>query len=360
MTQIPAPLPALPSTAAPASHADAKRAFWRKFLHVPGASLWFWLACFFFTALVWQMLETRVSLREIRQETASRLADNDRTVTHARQAQTQSLAELAALKGKQDLLETQLAELKEENTAIAALYQETTVSRDEALVIEMEQSVQLAHQQLQLAGNVEAAILALQSADTRLQGKDGRFLPLRHALAHDLERLRATPFVDTAGISMQLEAIIAGLDRLPLALDPAPPIEPPAKAMTTDDFSTHWHIVGAEIWREVRSLVHIQRLDGKTPVLMSPDQALALRENLKLRLLNARLALLSRDAWTFKSELTVAKDWLQHYFNTETKATQAAISALDKLARTEIAVTLPTLANSQVAITHLKSSRETR
>ncbi|MFT3849367.1 MAG: uroporphyrinogen-III C-methyltransferase [Propionivibrio sp.] len=45
----------------------------------------------------------------------------------------------------------------------------------------------------------------------------------------------------------------------------------------------------------MRSLVRIQRFDREEPALLSPGQAFFLRENLKLRLLNARLALLAHD-----------------------------------------------------------------
>ncbi|WP_448900770.1 uroporphyrinogen-III C-methyltransferase, partial [Escherichia coli] len=48
------------------------------------------------------------------------------------------------------------------------------------------------------------------------------------------------------------------------------------------------------VWGETRSLVRVTRITQPEGMLIAPDQAFFLRENVKLRLLNARLALLSR------------------------------------------------------------------
>ena len=88
------------------------------------------------------------------------------------------------------------------------------------------------------------------------------------------------------------------------------------------------------------------------------EQSRILRENIKLRLLNARLALLSRDQWTFRNELAAAQKWLEHYFNMDVGAVRAADSSLKQLAATEIAVELPNLHASFTALQTLKTERE--
>jgi uroporphyrin-3 C-methyltransferase len=62
------------------------------------------------------------------------------------------------------------------------MYQELSSTRDERVLAEVEQAVVIAMQQLQFAGNVEAALLRLQGADARLaRSAQPQFLPVRSA-----------------------------------------------------------------------------------------------------------------------------------------------------------------------------------
>ena len=63
-------------------------------------------------------------------------------------------------------------------------------------------------------------------------------------------------------------------------------------------------------------------------MLLAPEQAFFLRENLKLRLLNARVALLSRQFETARSDLLSAERWLQHYFDASSRRTRLALDLL--------------------------------
>jgi len=103
----------------------------------------------------------------------------------------------------------------------------------------------------------------------------------------------------------------------------------------------YWQLLAADFWKEVRSLVRIQRFDRDEPALLAPGQGFFLRENLKLRLLNARLALLSRDQWTFRNELRQAHEWIERYFDGREKSVQASLGSLKQLSATEVSIELP-------------------
>jgi uncharacterized protein HemX/uroporphyrinogen-III synthase len=348
--------PLLPTL--PPPRQDGRRPFW--------LNPWFWFALILIVCLLWQWNESRSLIQNARQETARRLTESEDAQRKSLAQISDGLQEVAELQRKEAQLDTRLSALEEQAAALEGLYQEASASRDEALLIEIEQNIQTAQQQLQLAGNVEAAILALQAADNRLQNRDARFLPLRRALANDLGKLQATPFIDIAGMSLRLESVITEIDRLPLALDITPEnmAQKPAKPETDapDENAapqqSKWRDLFADVWHEIRGLVRIQRLDRQTPELVSPEQGLILRENLKLRLLNARLALLMRDSWTYKNELTRAEERLAHYFNPDVRATQAARATLSQLAKTEINTVMPTLNESATAAQKLRN--ETR
>ncbi len=322
---------------------------------------WLWVVLAVLSLAVWQGLETRSRLGHTQQELARRLAENDKVVNENRALVSKVMEQTAELQRKYGALEGRLAEIQGQADALRAWYQEAAVSRDDVLLAEVEQAVNNAVQQLQLSGNVQGAILALESADARLARLNHpQFLVLRRTLARDLERLRATPFVDVPGMNLRLENVILSVDKLPLAMDLT--VRPKAVVREAADTpgASWWSILLQEGWNELKALVRIQRFDRQEAVLLSPDQQLMLRENIKLRLLNARLALLSREQWVFKNELKAAHAWLERYFQLEEKSVQAAMAALKQLAATEIIVEAPSLNDSLAALRSIKASREKR
>jgi len=320
---------------------------------------WFFVALAALVLAGWQWQETRQQLQETQQEVSRRLAEADAGNKEDRGAQKELREQLEALQAKLGAVEGKLGEFEGQSQTLQSLYQDLARSREEATLLEVEQAITLAGQQLQLAGNVPVAVLALQTADARLARLDRpQHLALRKALAKDLERLNALPFVDVPGISLHLEQLIASIDKLPLAAYGRPAEKAgQAKAHATRSW---WQAVGNEIWQEMRSLVRIQRFDREEPALLAPGQDFFLRENLKLRLLNARLALLARDKWTFRNELKVSQEWLARHFASEEKAVQATQAMLRQMQSSEINVELPGLSDSLAALRTIRSGKEKR
>src|SRR6266581_4753406 len=151
------------------------------------------------------------------------------------------------------------------------------------------QILTIASQQLQLTGNVQVALSALQTADARL-ARSGRpqFLPLRRVFSRDIERLKTAPTLDVPGFAAKLDQLIASVDSLPLVQE----ARPRATSAPRREADGLWERLAAEVLGELKQLVRIENMEGSDPALLSPPQAFFLRENLKLRLLNARLALL--------------------------------------------------------------------
>ncbi len=340
--------PAVPSMAAPAS-----TSLWQALRRNP----WAIVALIALSLAAWQWIETRLRLADTQQELARRLAESDTVGKESRVLAKQSQEEVGRLQAKLGALDVKLSEAQGQQSALESLYQELARNRDDWLLADVEQSISLAAQQLQLAGNVQAALLALQAADARLtRAERPQFIALRKSLGRDLDRLKALPYVDLPGMSLRLESVVAAVDTLPLAADERPKAEPvKRKPETASEPLNLWQRFGIDLWTEVRGLVRIQRFDRPEPALLAPEQAFFLRENLKLRLLNARLALLSHDQWTFRNELKLAQQWLERYFDPREKAVQAALVALRQLSATEIVVELPNLNETLTALRHLKT-----
>ena len=254
------------------------------------------------------------------------------------------------------LLEARVAEFQSQQASLEALYRELAPSRDELALAEVEQILVLASQQLSLGGNVQAALAGLQVADGKLARLDRpQLAPLRRALARDMDRLKAVPYVDVAGISIKLDQLIGGIDALPLAKDERLP--PPRTAASGVD-DPPWVRFLRDLWNDLRSVIRVEVSDRPAAPLITPQQSFFLRENVRLRLLSARLALLSRDERAFRADLQAASGWLKQYFDLQSKPVQAALATLAQQSAVPMPGEMPDLAGSLDAVRTLKAVAE--
>jgi uroporphyrin-3 C-methyltransferase len=301
-------------------------------------------------------LDARHEQRELRVELAKRLTEIDATQQATRAIVKDAQDNLRDAQAKIALLENRLGESQTQQAALEALYRELSPSRDEWALTEVEQVLMLASQQLQLAGNVRGALAALQVADTKLQRLDRpQFVPLRRALARDMDRLKAVPYVDVAGLSLRLDEAIGQIDALPMAFDGRLDALPPPASPQSE---SGWRRLLKGAWQEIRQLVRIENVDHPELPLLPPEQKFFLRENLKLRLLSARFALLFRDQATFRADLTAADAWLARYFDTRSKPVQALQTLLGQLKAIDMTSELPGLAASLDAVRVLQIARD--
>jgi uroporphyrin-3 C-methyltransferase len=325
----------------------------------------------------WEGHRDRTTLR---QELAQRLSASDELGR-----QTQSLAQGAQRTVREmevalAAVQAQLAESQSQQLALEALYQDLARGRDEAALAEIEQSLIAANQQLVLAGNVRVALIALQSADARLGLIDrAQFAPLRRALSADIERLQRVPMLDIVGIAMRLDRAVAGIDALTTLPGGAPAVAgagPDGNPVRTDAADSAaptpavepaaggWRATLARLWAEFkadfRKLASIRRIDSDILPLITPEQSWFLRENLRLRLLSARHALLARDEAGFRGDIGAASAWIARYFDPRDPSTVALAEALNELERTQVRIDLPEIGASIEAVRILRVSRDRR
>ncbi|MCC7326600.1 MAG: uroporphyrinogen-III C-methyltransferase [Burkholderiales bacterium] len=298
----------------------------------------------------------RDTQRGLRTEVAKRLTDSDAALALVKARESDLANELREARAKLALLETRLSESQSQQDSLEVLYRELAPSRDELALNEVEQVLMLASQQLAIAGNVQAALAALQLADAKLARIDRpQLIPLRRALSRDVDRLKSVPFVDVAGMSLKLDQALAAISMLPLARDerlplpepPSPPSEQPA-----------WTAYFREAWNEVKSLVRIEVADRPAAPLVPPAQEYFLRENLRLRLLTARVALVTRDDAGFKTDVKAATAWVKQYFDMRSKPVAGLVATLTQLAATPLPAQLPDLSGSLTALQTVQATRQ--
>jgi len=324
---------------------------------------------------------THNHLRNLREDMAHRLQQND-----ASNAETGSMARSVQetskeLQAKVSQLEGKQVEAQSQQLALEQLYQDLSKNRDEWALTEIEQVLSTASQQLQLAGNVPGALIALENADRSLSRSDKpQFITIRRAIAKDTEKLKALPSVDSTGVALRIDSVIAQIDSLPLLSDatlpaPAPlvapaPAEkkivkaragapalvgPPAPTPWLQKLQGAWNEWSGDMWSDVRQLIRVRTVDTPDALMLSPSQAYFMRENVKLRLLNARMALLSRNETAFRDDLIASQDALAKYFDARAKQTQSVQALLRQVQASNLAIEMPTLSDSLNAVRNYKA-----
>ncbi|HTT38395.1 MAG TPA: uroporphyrinogen-III C-methyltransferase [Burkholderiales bacterium] len=352
LQQSPTVSPEPPAAAPPASDARRKRGLqWRggPSLRTIGAILVVALI-----AAVW--LDMRSQLHELQQEIIRKLAEADGYNKETRQIASRAADTVRDMEYRTGGIESRLAETQNQRLALESLYLELNRSRDERVLAEVEQILIIGSQQLTLAGNVKAALIALESAESRLERTDSaQFTALRRAIRRDIERLKATPYVDVVGMSLRLDTLAHDVDRLPLVIQERAMQEKPAAASPQSGWFGR---LTKEAWQEVTALIRIQRVDKEEPPVISPSQTYFLRENLRMRLMSARVALLAHEEDSFKADTREAAAWLQHYFDASDAKVAQGLATLKQLAAADVTIEVPDISGSLEAVRNAKLVRE--
>ena len=300
-------------------------------------------------------MDARRSALSLRHDVARELAAANAVSAQANARVSTLASDLRDAQAKLALLDTRQTEAQTQQAALENFYRDLSPSRDELALTEVEQTLNLASQQLALAGNVQSALAALQLTDTKLARLDRpRFAPLRRALAVDMERLKAVPYVDVAGLAGKLDNAIAGVDTLPLAHDER--VAQPAATAPAPALASRWESFWRDLWSDTKGIVRIETSDRPAAPLLLPSQQYFLRENLRLRLLSARNALLARNDASFRSDVKAADKWVRQFFDVGAKPVQAMLASLAQLKATSMPATLPELTQSLAAAAALRAA----
>ena len=263
--------------------------------------------------------------------------------------------------GKLEQLEAKQHASQNQQVALEAMYQELARSRDESLLADIEQTLLVANQQIQVAGNVRSALIALQSIDARLARLDRpQLASLRKTIARDIERLKQVPRVDPAAIAARLDELAAGVDGYVLLIEARAADAPAARKAAPSPEANPWLRFAREFWADVRDLVRIEKIDNADAAPLSVPQTYFLRENLRLRLLGARLALLAHNEKSYKTDLKAAGDWLARYFDVRRETVASAVAAVRQLHDNAVNIELPEVTPSLDAVRNFRAANERR
>lgn len=402
----PAAAPAAESAAAPVGLAAARAA---------GPGRWIAAGAVLLTALASAAVvlawNTQQRVKGLEVELVKRQQDSANQATEARTLARQAEALAREAAARVAVLDARVAETSLQRTQIEDLVQSLARSRDENVLADIDNALRVAMQQSAITGSVEPLVLTLRQADERLaRYSQPRLEQVRRALAQDLDRVRAAGMSDIGVLSLRIDELIRLVDDLPLlsqpekravreapapvqgrvqavpaaasaaaastslaasavSLAPAEALADPAalaaSAPASSAAGSGWggpllsrgQALLAHVWGEVKSLVRVTRIDNPDAMLLAPEQAWFLRENLKLRLLNARLALLSRQFDAAQLDLREAQTMLDRYFDGSVRRVQQGRELLRQVAAEARAVSVPRPDASLAAIATASAGR---
>lgn len=336
---------------------------------------WVWVAlaligalCAVSVVLAWRAEQSGASLeRELVRRQQEGGAQVAAALALGKQAQ-ESASDTAA---KVALMEARLAEVSVQRGQLEDLIQSLSRSRDENLLVDIEAGLRVAMQQTAITGSAEPLVAALKQSDERLArynqpGLEG----VRRAINRDLDRVHATSVADIGSLGIKIDEAIRMVDDLPMVADvDAGPVRETAGAASTPaadaggpagwsrELRNTWRNVTGSVWDEVKSLVRVTRIDHPEAMLLAPSQSYFVRENLKLRLLNARLALLSRQFDAAQSDLQAAQAALDRYFDRNAKRSQLMLQLLRQVAGQARQVVVPRPDDTLAALTAASAGR---
>lgn len=305
------------------------------------------------TVLLWQKVSG------MQQQLARQSADSGANAAEARVGAKQAQELAMETAAKLAVTDAKLAEVALQRAQLEELMQSLSRSRDENLVVDIESAVRLAQQQAQLTGSVEPLLAALRTADTRIvRASQPRLNALQRAIARDLAKVKSSTVADTPAMLVKLDELVTLVDELPLANAVGGARGGESTKRKPDEALGQWSLRWAQALRdEIRTLVRVSRIDEPDAALVAPEQTFFLRENLKLRLLNARLGVISRQVDSARSDLATAATSVSKYFDASARKTQTAATLLQQVQSQMRAMELPRVDDTLAALATAAAGR---
>jgi len=305
--------------------------------------------------LMWQKLS------RIQEQLARQSADTGLQALEAKTWAKQAQEIVQDSAARVSLMEARLSEVALQRTQLEELMQSLSRSRDETLVVDIESALRIAQQQAQMTGSTEPLLAALQSAQKRVQrAAQPRLTPVSRALEKDLERLKSLPAFDIPSLMTKLDEGVALVDGLALA-NAARASQSEIRQQAEDSGEqtppTWWMNGLTRMLDEIKGLVRFSRIDAPEAALLSPEQAFFLRENLKLKLLNARLGLLARQKEGVRNDLGAAAVLVRRYAEPQSRRTAQLLQLLEQTSEQVRTAELPRIEASLTALNTAAAGR---
>lgn len=287
----------------------------------------------------------QAELAQLKQQLASALSKIDQT-------SSKDAEQLAALDQTQQRLQGEMQGLQNRVLDL------NDKRPNDWMLAESEYLVRMAGRKLWLEHDLVSAITLLGNADERIKAlNDPSLMPIRKALAEDITQLKGMPRIDREGLTLKLAALEDQVTLLPLSTVSMPQAESTADQAVSAN-PDEWESNLKKNWvKFTENFVTIRRRDGAVEALLSPQQEIFLRENLKTKLLQAQISVYREQQGLYEDSLDKAQRWLTQYFDTDNSATRYMQGEIDKLKGEQIQIDYPAQFKAQAMLEQVLTER---
>ncbi|MDO7649779.1 MAG: uroporphyrinogen-III C-methyltransferase [Burkholderiaceae bacterium] len=330
--------------------------------------------------LTWQ------SFSGLRAAVGQRMQSAEAEVTPLRELSSETAGRLNALQSRLSGAEQRISELNLQRTQLEELMLSVSRSRDETLVQDLGSALRFAVQQAQLMGNPQPLIAALQVGIERIEAAaNPRLAGVRDAMKNDLDVMQTETNTDVSLVVRDLARLTRDVNKIAMR-DTAPPTDrtvtsdadtsaapSPAIGLATDPASTTvapslldqavtsvssvWHSLSQAFVAQASQLVRVRAVAPTDELMLSPENAWVLRENLKLRLLSARLAVLSGQKQTALADISAVLQGIALYADPAAPSVVGLVGDLQQLQTTIAALHVPIPQSTLAALASVASAR---
>ncbi|MEP4486632.1 MAG: uroporphyrinogen-III C-methyltransferase [Halioglobus sp.] len=267
---------------------------------------------------------------------------------------------IAALEGRNAELDARIAQLdsmlSEQRAELARF---SSNDRESWLMAEAEYLLRLANQRLIMTGDAASAVKLMSSADEILVELDDVGLhSARAAIAADLAAIRALPEIDTQGLYLRLAALTEQASGL--VIFELPEADERIAAAPADDWQGRLRQGYEAALQKLSDYIVIRRRDVPMEALMDPQWEGMVRQNLRMLIEQAQVALLSGNARLYRESLQRAEYWVGQFFESDEAASQAMAREIRLLLDQPVAVEIPDISRSLSALDNAIEARLSR
>lgn len=270
-----------------------------------------------------------------------------------------TLADRQSLEALRTSLETRIAALASSTASVEQRLEAEPTQRvvQEWLWTEAEYLLRLANQKLTLQGDADSALLILSTVDEMLRDSgDATVLGVRDALAGEMLALRNLEYVDVPGLYVRMNNLLPLIDQLSLrnTLVQNYSDQLAAQQGATLSADTGFGVRALEL---LGSIFVWQEWDVAPEALLPPQQEATLKQNLRLMLEQAQLALLMAEQEVYRSSLEKGRDWMTRYFAIDAGAGRTLGQELEALAAATVATSRPDISGSLALLQQANARR---
>ncbi|MBY0379245.1 MAG: uroporphyrinogen-III C-methyltransferase [Burkholderiales bacterium] len=231
------------------------------------------------------------------------------------------------------------------------------MNQKEYSLLQLNELISMANQSLVVYNDVKSALKLLNyAANIVNETTDAQYVSIKSAIVNDINDLGQLQYADAIVMTSKLNLMINQINTLPL-LSEKDSLTMGNDVVNPQDITNSgslWLRFWNSIKQDFKSLVTISSTNGNKAIQLLPEKEIIIRQNIKLYLLNLRIALLQHDDVAWKFNLNNINTDLALFF-VKTHLLESVKNNVDDLIKVNISMNNANIDNTLKALNKLNS-----